>query len=145
MADYYVLYSAEIEGLTGEETEWVRSRLEEIEAAEIGGNIGCPGEIEIEDGTVWFHSDDSGDPKFVAEFVRDFLKRFRPDDCFALEYALTCSKLRLDGFGGGAAFVTAERIEWTDTAAWVEERRRNHDVRFEGTDETCVSRSAETG
>jgi len=52
----------------------------------------------------------------------------RPRDSFALEYAYTCSRPRLDGFGGGAVFVTAEGIECVETAAWVAERRREHEI-----------------
>ncbi len=56
--------------------------------------------------------------------MRDFLKRFRPNDSFSMGHAFSCSKPRLDGFGGGAVFVTAERIECPDTFALGRGRRR---------------------
>ncbi len=132
MADYYTSYSAEIAGLTDEEIAWVKSRIEEIEDA--GGAVCGLGEVDVVDEALWFHGKEYGDPRAVAEFARDFLKRFRPRDSLALEYAHTCSKPRLDGFGGGAFFVTADGIECVETAAWVAERRREHEIRRRGAD-----------
>jgi len=105
-------YSAEIKGLTDEESKWVHSRIKEIEDAgdEDAGDEDAVcglGEVEVVDGVLWFQGKEYGDPGAVAEFARDFLRRFRPRDGFALEYAQTCSGPRLDGFGGGAVFVTA--------------------------------------
>ena len=87
------------------------------------------GQVELEDRTLWFCGRESGDPRAIADFVQGFLKQFRPSDSFSLEYAFTCSKPRLDGFGGGTVFVTAEEIQHTDTAEWVAERCREHEKR----------------
>jgi hypothetical protein len=102
MADYHMSHSAEIKGLTEEESKWAHSGIKEIEDAGDEDAVCDLGEVEVVDGVPWFHGQDSGDPEAVAEFARDFLKRFRPRDSFALEYAYTCSRPRLDGFGGGA-------------------------------------------
>lgn len=40
----------------------------------------------------WFHAEENGDPWRVAHVVQKFLRRFRPDQCWSLTYALTCSK-----------------------------------------------------
>jgi len=130
MADDYTSYSAEIAGLTDEEPAWVNSRIEEIEDA--GGDGSDLGEVEAANGAIWFHAEEYGDPEVVAEFARDFLRRFRPRDSFALEYAGSCSRPRLDGFRGGVLFVTADGIECVETAAWVAERRREHEARRAG-------------
>lgn len=34
--------------------------------------------------------------------------------------AHTCTKMRIDGFGGFAAFVTADVIRWISTDTWLE-------------------------
>jgi hypothetical protein len=150
MADYYMSYSAEIKGLTEEESKWAHSRIKEIEDAgdEDAGDEDAVcglGEIEVVDGVLWFHGEEYGDPGAVAEFAWEFLKRFRPRDSFALEYAHTCSSPRLDGFGGGAVFVTAEGIECVETAAWVAERRREHEIRRGGADAKRASRQHTPG
>ena len=45
--------------------------------------------------SLWLHADDYGDPTHVAWLVHKFLKRFRPDQCWSLTYANTCSKPKL--------------------------------------------------
>ena len=81
------------------------------------------GQVDLRDRTLWFCAEESGDPRAVAEFVQDFLKRFRPNDSFSIGHAFSCSRLRIDGIGG-AIFVAAERIEYLDTFALDCGRRR---------------------
>lgn len=38
------------------------------------------------------------------------------------ESAYTCSRMRPDGFGGGAVFITADDIQYSFTGQWLEER-----------------------
>lgn len=40
------------------------------------------------------------------------------------ESAYTCSRMRPDGFGGGAVFITADDIQYSFTGQWLEERIR---------------------
>jgi hypothetical protein len=55
--------------------------------------------------------------------VTKFLKEFRPDQCWSLTYATTCSKPRVGEFGGGAVFVTADAISWQNAYGFIEEQR----------------------
>ena len=59
---------------------------------------------------LWLYTEESGSPERVAHLVQKFLGRFRPNQCFSLTYATTCSKPRAGEFAGGAVFVTADRI-----------------------------------
>ena len=134
MADYYTQYSAEIDKLTDDEIDWLEVRLKDIEEARanddgLGEDDHDLGQVELGDRTLWFCARESGDPQAVAVFVQGFLKRFRPNGTFSMEHTFSCSRPRLDGFGGGAIFVTAERIEHLDTFAWVSERCREHEKR----------------
>ncbi len=72
---------------------------------------------------LWLYTDESGKPAQVAWLVRKFLKQFRADQCWSLTYATTCSKLRVGDFGGGAVFVTADRIFWQNAYDFVETER----------------------
>lgn len=67
----------------------------------------------------WFHAEENGDPWRVAHVVQKFLRRFRPDQCWSLTYALTCSKPCAGEFGGGGLFVTAEAIRFVDAHDFV--------------------------
>ena len=66
---------------------------------------------------LWIYSNDYGNIDKVGHFVQTFLKRFRPNECWSLTYACTCSKPRVGQFGGGTVIVTASDIIWHDAHA----------------------------
>jgi hypothetical protein len=72
---------------------------------------------------LWIHGGENGYVDGAACLVRKFLKRFRPDQCWSLTYATTCSKPRVGEFSGGAVFVTAEEIHWQNAYGFVEQHR----------------------
>jgi len=72
-------------------------------------------ELDEEDMHFWIHSGDGGDPEAVAELIHAFLRRFRPDQWWALSWAEYCDKPRVGEFGGGAVFITADRAAWFNT------------------------------
>ena len=72
---------------------------------------------------LWVYAEESGHPDNVAHLVQKFLTKFRPDQCWALTYAVTCSKPRAGEFGGGAVFVTADEIKWQNAYEFIEQER----------------------
>ncbi|MGC8732291.1 MAG: hypothetical protein ACP5RC_08540, partial [Halothiobacillaceae bacterium] len=59
--------------------------------------------IQSEGGSeLWIHDDFSGDPERVIAFVLLCAEQFGLKGLWGFEYANTCSKPRLDAFGGGA-------------------------------------------
>jgi len=62
--------------------------------------------------SVWFYCEDHGELERLAHLMQKFLRTFRPAESWSLCYATTCSKPRIGEFGGGALFVTAERVKW---------------------------------
>ena len=74
---------------------------------------------------IWISSDESIDTGEAAEFCHLILKHFDSDDYVSIEAAHTCSKLRLDAFGGHAAFVTKKGIKYFSTFEWIG-RQVNH-------------------
>lgn len=75
-------------------------------------------------GDVYFDADEIGDTNQISALLQQFLKKFRPDGCIGIEWAHTCSRSQTDGFGGGAAFITAEKIEALDTRNWLYEKEQ---------------------
>jgi hypothetical protein len=65
----------------------------------------CP-----EDRTYWFYSEQCANLDHLAHLWQKFLRTFRPEDCLSATWGLTCTRPRIGAFGGGAVFVTAERI-----------------------------------
>lgn len=83
----------------------------------------------------WYINDDvmyidsgyeSGNADHAAIFVQKFLALFDKDSGIGFCYSTTCDKLRVDQFGGGAFFVTAEQIKHIDSYQWLEDRRFDH-------------------
>ena len=72
---------------------------------------------------LWLYADTYGEPAHAAWLIQKFLKRFRPEQCWSLTYASTCSKPRVGEFSGGAVFVTANKTKFQDAGDYVEQKR----------------------
>ena len=71
---------------------------------------------------IWIRDEGSGDPEAVIQFVKICAAEFGLKGRWGFQYANTCSKPRLDGFGGGAHaldLATGETIGWTYTDGWL--------------------------
>lgn len=144
MADYYTQFSFMVP-VAPEQAEavdaWLKETLGEGEDGSYPGweklsaeGDGFPPCFEAEfipkESGIWIHSDD-GDPNQAAILVYAYLGAFNVKDRIGFEYAMTCSKPRLDGFGGGAVVVSAEGVEHFGTATWLDQWLKGTDTRFE--------------
>ncbi len=156
MADSFLQFSAEIPKLNKKEKAWLEDHLDLFgEEAPQEGDKGYDefteliGVYELEDeedtlgfdwsfesdGALWIYAELSGNPDHVAAFVQLFLKKFRPKEAFALSWSTTCTRPLLDSFGGGAIFVTADKVEWMNAWTWCQKKweafrkeKETHDV-----------------
>jgi len=76
----------------------------------------------------WLYADESANLDHLANIIQRFLQRFRPDACFGLSWAGTCSRLRVGEFGGGALFITARRVTWMSTWDFLDGWRKKHEA-----------------
>jgi hypothetical protein len=76
-------------------------------------------EFNDDNSGVYVYAEDFGNIEVAATIFQAFLKKFRPDDYFKIQWANTCSKPRAGEFGGGAVFITASNIVWHSTGSWV--------------------------
>ena len=60
---------------------------------------------------------------FSVHVLQQILKKMAPASVphIVVEYANTCSKMRQDGFGGGAIIITRDKIHRMNTSQWVDE------------------------
>jgi hypothetical protein len=72
---------------------------------------------DAEDG-LWLHSS-SGGIDAVCAFIQHLLKKYDPKGSVAFEWSHDCSKPRTDAYGGGAAVITAKKIETMNTSDWI--------------------------
>jgi len=139
MADYYLQFSETLDKLRPEEEKWLGEQLT------ADPDTGCPAFLldyedrdpddptygfewaflgEGDEPHLWVNADDHGDVDRLAHLVQKFLKAFRPADCWSLSNANTCSKPRVDGFGGGAVFVTAGEIRTHSSGEFIFQQRQ---------------------
>lgn len=125
MANNYLEFSETIEHLTVEEIDWWSE-----DATDIGSNCDdtvCHDyEIDTNRRSVWFHAEECGNVDAVSLVVHEFLKKFRTDDYFELEWACWCSKPRIGEFYGGGIFVTAKEIRYHCVSDWLGQMRLQH-------------------
>ena len=119
------------EGLDPAEAEWTGCRVyRDLEGFESEFDESAGFEYRFSndlhgDGSrqFWIYADESGDLERLAHLIQKFLCQFRPDQCWSLTYATTCSKPRLGEFGGGALFVTADEIKWHNAEEFIQQER----------------------
>lgn len=75
-------------------------------------------EVDRNEKGIWIHSDGSG-ADAACDFVQHLLAKFGIKEPVSFEWANTCSKPRLDAYGGGAVIITATRIKSMTTFEWV--------------------------
>jgi hypothetical protein len=138
MADSFQLFSEIISAITGEERAWIEHTLAcesdpqpvlqhadfELETIDIDVWPDFQWEFVESGKELWLHGDEYGNVSHVGEFVRAFLARFRPNQCWTLTWAETCSKPRIGEFGGGGLFVTAKSVTVCNATDWVNQQRR---------------------
>jgi len=70
-----------------------------------GDEEDCGVVATVESDGVWFHADESINPEHVACIAQALLDELKIDEPFTFSWAYTCSKPRIDEFGGGACSV----------------------------------------
>ncbi len=127
MADYFTHFSCMFDVGSADNAaraEAIRHRqAAELEAAE-GCDLGFEMEIDAVSGpgALWISSDGYGEPEHVIAFVLACAEAFGLTGRWGFTWALTCSKPRLDGFGGGAQVLdigTRKSLARTDCDHWL--------------------------
>ncbi len=70
---------------------------------------------------LWLHSMYGG-VDAVCVFIQHLLQKFDSKSYVTFEWSHDCSKPRVDAYGGGAAFITAQEIKTMSTATWLSEQ-----------------------
>ena len=134
MADYFVQFSCMLD--VGSADNVARTHdIRNAFATEINRDeescLGFEMELAPEGGpgALWIHSDEHGEPEHVIVFVLRCAEAFQLSGLWGFRWALTCSKPRLDGFGGGAQLLDLgqrESVAGIDCEGWLEDRFVEH-------------------
>ena len=127
MADYFTHFSCLLD--VGTPANAARAldlynALSEAGASEEPPSDGFLLSIQPEHGgsALWMRDDVTGDPERVIQFVKRCAAEFQLTGRWEFQYANTCSRPRLDGFGGGAHVLdlaTGETLAWVYTDGWL--------------------------
>jgi hypothetical protein len=127
MADYFVQFSCIFD---------VGSAENVLHAHGIAGDL--PAHLDLDDdddlgfqmeadpdsgaGALWIHAGGYGEPEHVIAFVLRCAETFNLTGLWGFCWALTCSKPRLDAFGGGAQLIDLgkrQSVAWVDCEHWL--------------------------
>ena len=128
MAEYFTHFSCLLDVGTAENAlaahrMFIQSRLEDADRDE---PLCCGFELTLQEGdashVLRIHDDVSGDVEHVIGFVLRLAEAFDLKDLWGFEHANTCSRPRIDAFGGGAHVIdlgTRKSVGWTSTNEWL--------------------------
>jgi hypothetical protein len=127
MADYFTHFSCLLDVGTAENAARafeLYNALCDENAAEDPPSEGFLLSIQHEHGgtQLWMRDDGTGDPEHVIQFVKRCANEFGLTGRWGFQYANTCSKPRVNAFGGGAHaldLATGETAAWTYTDCWL--------------------------
>jgi hypothetical protein len=127
MADYFTRFSCLLDVGTPENAALaleLYNALSAEDASEEPPSEGFLLSIQPEHGgtNLWMRDDATGDPERLIQFVKRCAAEFGLTGRWGFQYANTCSKPRLDGFGGGAHVLdlaTGETVDWIYTDGWL--------------------------
>jgi len=127
MADYFTHFSCLLDVGTPENAARaldLYNALSEAGAAEEPPSEGFLVSIQPEHGgaQLWLRDDVSGDLERLIQFVKLCAAEFGLKGRWGFQYANTCSRPRLNAFGGGAHILdlgTGETVGWIDTDGWL--------------------------
>ena len=128
MADYFTHFSCLLDVGTPDKAtralalfQCLRAADQDADDPEVAGF-----DLVCQDGpkgsTIWIHDDEHGDVEAVIRFVLRLAEELDLTGLWGFQYALTCSRPRLDAFGGGAHVVdlgARKSVGWTNSEEWL--------------------------
>jgi hypothetical protein len=128
MADYFTRFSCQLDVGTPDKAArafeaFVALRNDTYAETE---DLHCGFDLSIQNdpsgSTLWIHDDGNGDVQAVIQFVLDLADELDLTGLWGFSYALTCSRPRLEAFGGGAHVLdlgARKSIGATSTQDWL--------------------------
>jgi hypothetical protein len=135
MADYFTQFSCIFDVGSAENAALAATIHGELAVEldqEEGTDLGFEFEVDLEHGpgALWIHSDENGEPEHVIKFVLKCAERMNLSGVWGFTWGLSCSRPRLDAFGGGAQILDLgrrETLHWIDCGNWVIEQMAGHE------------------
>ncbi|SOC20679.1 hypothetical protein SAMN05877809_11320 [Rhodobacter sp. JA431] len=137
MADYFTHFSCLIDVGTAEKAARALALFADLRAAdqdaddpEVSG-FDLKRQDAPEGSILWIHDDEHGDVEAVIRFVLRLAEDLDLTGLWGVQHALTCSRPRLDAYGGGAHVIdlgARKSIGWTSTEQWLAAALNGEDI-----------------
>ena len=127
MADYFTHFSCLLDVGSPDKAALALTLFKELRAADQDADDPEVAGFDLvrqdapEGSGLWIHDDDHGVVEAVIRFVLRLAAELDLTGLWGFEYALTCSRPRLDAFGGGAHVIdlgSRKSIGWTSSQEW---------------------------
>ena len=128
MADYFTHFSCIIDVGTADKAARALALFQDLRAAEQDADepefagLTLSRQDAPEGSTLWIHDDEHGDVEAAIRFVLRLAEDLDLTGLWGFQYGLTCSRPRLDAFGGGAHVIdlgARKSNGWTSTQQWL--------------------------
>jgi hypothetical protein len=128
MADYFTHFSCLLDVGSPDKAAHALALFQELRAADQDADDPEVAGFDLvrqdapEGSTLWIHDDEHGDVEAVIRFVKRLADDLDLTGLWGFQYALTCSRARLDAFGGGAHVIdlgARKSIGWISTQEWL--------------------------
>ena len=137
MADYFTHFSCLIDVGTADKATRALALFQSLRAAdqhaddpEVAG-FDLSRDDALEGSTLWIHDDEHGNVEAVVRFVLRLAEDLDLTGLWGFQYGLSCSRPRLDAFGGGAHVIdlgARKSIGWTSSQEWLVAAMNGEDV-----------------
>ena len=128
MADYFTHFSCLLDVGTSDKAARALSLFQSLRAADQDADDPEVAGFDLvrqdapEGSLLWIYDDEHGDVEAVIGFVLRLAGELDLIGLWGFQYALTCSRPRLDAFGGGAHVIdlgARKSIGWTSSQEWL--------------------------
>ncbi len=137
MADYFTHFSCLLDVVSPDKAARALALFHDLRAAdqeaddpEVTG-FDLVRQDAPEGSSLWIHDDDHGDVEAVIRFVLRLAEELDLTGPWGFQYSLTCSRPRLDAFGGGAHAIdlgARTSIGWSSTQEWLAAALNGEDI-----------------
>lgn len=137
MADYFTHFSCLLDTGSPENAAKAMALFHRLRAEEAAADEPAFDGFELvqQDGPsgsqLWIHDDDQGDVEGVINFVLRLAEELNLTGLWGFDYANTCSRPRVEAFGGGAHVIdlgARKSIGWISTHEWLKAVLNGEDI-----------------
>lgn len=122
MANHYTQFSLVIHGKQNQIEDLFHTFTKEE-----GNEYGYACDVEMQKESLWLYSWEDCDLERIASILAEYQEKYHLTEPIILEWANTCSKLRTDGFSGGAVAVYKGTVKWFNpydqASRWIAEQK----------------------